>query len=108
MNFLRKHIMKKSLKSTFLYVMYLFIIIGFIPFEGILLAKGAHKNTIENFLLSGDIEALRAIGPAVLPVLASMYESSDAGQRFGIANMFYQLGWKSSEAKTVLMRDVHT
>jgi HEAT repeat protein len=58
--------------------------------------------------LSGDIEALRDIGPAVLPVLASLYESSDVEQRLLIANVFYQLGWKSAEAKTVLMRDVHT
>jgi HEAT repeat protein len=99
--------MKKPLKSA-LYMIYLSAIVGCIFFEGILWAKDADKNKIENFLLSGDIEALRDIGPAVLPVLASLYESSDAGQRIIIAGMFYQLGWKSSEAKKVLMSDVHT
>jgi HEAT repeat protein len=99
--------MKNSLKSI-LYVIYLSVIVVCASFEGTLLAKDFDKNTIESFLLAGDIEALRDIGPAVLPVLASLYESSDVGQRLIIANMFYQLGWKSSEAKAVLMRDVHT
>jgi hypothetical protein len=104
---LRNNIMERLLKSM-LYVVYLLFIVGLIFFEGIIYAKEADKNKIKNILLSGDTQALRDIGPTVLPVLASMYESSDVGQRIIIAGMFYQLGWKSSEAKKVLMSDVHT
>jgi HEAT repeat protein len=55
-----------------------------------------------------DIEAIRALGPGALPALASLYERSDETQRTSIAWTFYTLGWKSEEAKRVLMRDVHT
>lgn len=55
-----------------------------------------------------DLEAIRAIGPGVLPALAAIYERSDEAQRTAIASTFYALGWKSEEAKRVLMRDVHT
>ncbi len=55
-----------------------------------------------------NVEALKEIGQDVLPVLARLYESSNEDQRIKIAHAFYQLGWKSEEAKRVLMRDVHT
>lgn len=55
-----------------------------------------------------DIAALRARGREVLPTLASIYLRSDEAHRAVIAYAFYQLGWKSAAAKTVLMRDVHT
>jgi HEAT repeat protein len=54
------------------------------------------------------IDALRALGPEVLPVMADMYTASDENRRATIAWAFYALGWKSPEAEQVLMRDVHT
>ena len=54
------------------------------------------------------VEEVRALGPGVLPVLARVYERSDPQQRAVIAETFYALGWKSPDAKRVLMRDVHT
>jgi len=57
---------------------------------------------------SPNVEALRALGTGVLPVLAALYERSDATRRTSIAWTLYSLGWKSEEAKRVLMRDVHT
>ena len=54
------------------------------------------------------IEEVRALGPGVLPVLARLYERSDPQQRAVVAEAFYALGWKSPDAKRVLMRDVHT
>jgi HEAT repeat protein len=55
-----------------------------------------------------DIEALRALGPGVLPALAGLYERSDEAHRMTIAWTLYSLGWKSEEAKRVLMRDART
>src|SRR5262245_31048536 len=53
-------------------------------------------------------DELKSLGPPVLPVLASIYETADADDRALIAGIFYQLGWKSDAAKRVMMRDVHT
>lgn len=57
---------------------------------------------------TGNTEAIRAMGPTVLPDLATIYTQSDEAQRATIANVFYALGWKSEDAKRVLLRDVHT
>ncbi len=63
---------------------------------------------IQALVAQGNVNGLKRIGPAVLPALAQLYESSKEGQRATIAWMFYELGWKSPEAKKVLMRDVQT
>ena len=55
-----------------------------------------------------DAAGLRGLGSGVMPVMARIYEASSPDQRAGIAELFYQLGWKSSEAKRVLLKDVHT
>src|SRR5262249_35747350 len=55
-----------------------------------------------------DIEKIRALGPGVLPVLASLYERAPEAQRPDIAWTFYELGWPSDDAKRVLMKDAHT
>jgi hypothetical protein len=55
-----------------------------------------------------DVDGLHALGRGVLPVLARIYEGADAGRRAQVAYAFYVLGWKSPDAKRVLMRDVHT
>ena len=55
-----------------------------------------------------DIETLKAKGPGVLPIMARLYERSDEEHRTTLANAFYVLGWKSAEAKRVLMQDAHT
>jgi HEAT repeat protein len=54
------------------------------------------------------IDELKAKGPAVLPAIARLYERSNARDRAVIATAFYRLGWKSPDAKRVLMQDVHT
>ena len=48
------------------------------------------------------------MGPAVLPELARLYAGASTPERARIAYVFYQLGWKSPEAKRALMADVHT
>lgn len=55
-----------------------------------------------------DDAALKKIGPRALPILVRLYASADEPQRDAIAIAFYRLGWKSSEAKAALMKDVHT
>jgi len=57
---------------------------------------------------SPNVEGIRALGPGVLPVLAALYDRSDESRRTQIASTFYALGWKSEDAKRVLMRDVRT
>lgn len=55
-----------------------------------------------------DGNTVRPMGRAVLPELVRMYEASDEDGREKIAAMFYQLKWRSPEAKRVLMKDIHT
>jgi len=57
---------------------------------------------------SRDVEAFKKQGPGILPALAGIYESSTDTEKAGIAGLFYQLGWKSPEAKRALMKDAHT
>jgi len=58
--------------------------------------------------LAGDWKQVQALGPGVLPSLARLYASSSEKEKATIAYVFYQLGWKSPEAKRALMADVHT
>ena len=47
-------------------------------------------------------------GPGALPELVRLYEQSRPPERATIAQVFYNLGWKSEEAKRALMADAHT
>ena len=58
--------------------------------------------------VAGDWKQIQPMGPAVLPELARLYQASSEKDRATIAYVFYNLGWKSPEAKRVLMADVHT
>lgn len=55
-----------------------------------------------------DAGGLREIGPSVLPEMARLYQAGDPAQRTRIANLFYQLSWKSPEAAQVMINDVRT
>ena len=57
---------------------------------------------------AGNWQAVQAMGPAVLPELARLYGESAVEERARIAQVFYDLGWKSEDAKRALMADVHT
>jgi HEAT repeat protein len=57
---------------------------------------------------AGDWKQIQPMGPAVLPELARLYQASSEKDRATIAYVFYNLAWKSPEAKRVLMADVHT
>jgi HEAT repeat protein len=63
---------------------------------------------LERAVAADDLEAIKAMGPSVMPGLVRLYGAGDEGQRQRLANVFYRLGWKSEEAKDALMKDVHT
>jgi HEAT repeat protein len=64
--------------------------------------------TLQEAVAADDIEAIKAMGPSVMPRLARLYGAADEAGRQRIATVFYRLGWKSEEAKDALMKDVHT
>jgi HEAT repeat protein len=56
-----------------------------------------------------DIAALKAMGPAVLPHLASIYKNTpDEQTRATYAWVFYSLGLKSAQGRAVLLEDLGT
>jgi len=57
---------------------------------------------------AGDWQAVQAIGPAALPELASLYRASPIAERAVLAQIFYNLGWKSEDAKRALLADART
>lgn len=63
---------------------------------------------LETLVDAGDTASIRTLGPAVLPPLARLYAASATARKAEIARIFYELGWKSPEAKRELMADVHT
>jgi hypothetical protein len=63
---------------------------------------------VEQAVAADDLEAIKAMGPSVMPRLVRMYGAADEERRQRLANIFYRLGWKSEEAKDALMKDVHT
>jgi hypothetical protein len=63
---------------------------------------------VQSLVSQRNVTALRDLGPPVIAVLVQLYRTSGEAQRAAIAETFYTLGWKSSEAKQVLMQDVHT
>ena len=72
------------------------------------LALFASAGTLEDAVAANDIDAIKAMGPSVMPRLARLYGAADEEHRQRIATVFYRLGWKSEEAKDALMKDVHT
>jgi len=65
-------------------------------------------NRLREAARAGDWKAIEAMGPAVLPELTRLYRESTVAERAQIAQILYNLGWKSEDAKRALMADVHT
>ena len=57
---------------------------------------------------SGDWRVVQTMGPGALPELARLYSGLPSDERARVAEIFYNLGWKSEDAKRALMGDVHT
>ena len=84
-----------------------------LAFSLLVLALGAgpalpSDESIRALVVSGDWPSLKAQGPAVLPTLVKLYQKAGEQERAQLALAFYQLSWKSPQAKAVLMQDVHT
>jgi HEAT repeat protein len=47
-------------------------------------------------------------GPEALPALARLYSELPSEERARVAEIFYNLGWRSEDARRALMADVHT
>jgi len=57
---------------------------------------------------AGDWRAVQAMGPDALSDLARLYPKLSSDERARVAEIFYNLGWKSEDAKRALMADVHS
>lgn len=71
-------------------------------------APPADRPSLEAEVDAGQVEAIKKRGPSVLPALARLYEAEDTQRKAAVAAVFYQLGWKSADAKRVLMKDAHS
>ena len=60
------------------------------------------------YVSSYNINAIKSLGPDVMPILSDLYLVSDIKQKRVIANIFYQLKLESEEAKNALIQDVKT
>jgi HEAT repeat protein len=77
-----------------------------------LCAAGASVSAADDLralVMAGNYGAIQRLGPGTMPELVRLYDSaSEDAERARLANAFYQLGWKSEDARRALMRDVHT
>jgi HEAT repeat protein len=71
-------------------------------------ASPADATRLREAARTGNWKAIEPMGPSVLPELTRLYRESSVPERTQIALVFYNLGWKSEEAKRALMADVHT
>lgn len=65
-------------------------------------------SSVADLVAREDVPGLRGIGPRAAAEMVRLYQAGDIAQRTRIANLFYQLSWKSPEAVPVLLRDVRT
>jgi hypothetical protein len=89
-------------------IFYVPLLLVFVSLTLPLQAAPIEIGTIQTLVSQRKVDELKKLGPGVLPVMARLYESSNEAERTNIAETFYRLGWKSEEAKRVLMKDVHT
>jgi len=82
----------------------LFLLAGSVGF----LATAGADSRVAELVARDDATGLRALGPTAMAEMVRLYEAGDTAERTRIANLFYQLSWKSPAAVAVLMRDVHT
>jgi hypothetical protein len=84
------------------------LLLAIVSLKGPQQAAPIEMGTVQALVSQRKVDELKKLGRDVLPVMTRLYESSNETDRTNIAQAFYQLGWKSAEAKRVLMKDVHT
>jgi HEAT repeat protein len=74
------------------------------------LAAAVSEGEVEQIIAAEriDLARLKSYGPAVMPPLVELYRRADEATRTKIAWVFYELSFKSEEARQALMQDVHT
>jgi hypothetical protein len=71
------------------------------------LAQPIDRAALAAAVAAHDRAALERMGADAMPVLVEMYRQADPAGRAQIATTFYQLGWRSEEAKRAMMEDIH-
>jgi HEAT repeat protein len=72
-------------------------------------AQDPSATQVHQWVAAHNVAAIRALGQPVLPKLVQLYDAArDDSFKARVAQTFYELGWKSPEAKRALMKDVHT
>jgi hypothetical protein len=71
---------------------------------------GADIANLEQLISSKNINVpeLRSMGPDIMPDLVTLYKRGDTMRRATIAWVWYQLEWKSPEAREVMLTDINT
>jgi hypothetical protein len=87
---------------------YMPLLLAFVSLTMPLQAAPIELETVQALVSQRKVDELKKFGPGVLPVMVRLYEAANEAERTNIAETFYRLGWKSEEAKRVLMKDVHT
>ena len=64
--------------------------------------------TLKRHIEAWNADSVAAYGPEVMPILLELYREADREERIRIARLFYRLGWRSEEAKELLMRDARS
>jgi hypothetical protein len=85
-------------------ISFLFIFMS-IPALTVRAADPVTTSRVQALVSSHDTASL---GTSVLPVMVALYRTANETERGNRAEAFYGLGWRSAEAKSALMRDVHT
>lgn len=68
----------------------------------------AGDENIPDLVARQNVATLKELGPSTLPEILRLYSSADEAGRENVAWVLYHLGWKSEEAKRLLMADVKT
>lgn len=85
-----------------------FILISAFAFSaGAAVTESALREALDP-LAEINIDEIRAMGPAVLPLLVKTYAKAADDEKATLAWVFYSLGWKSREARAELLKDVGT
>jgi HEAT repeat protein len=82
-----------------------------IPFTLSSSVSATDSDLIDELVMAKDIDvtAVKNHGESVMPILSALYsQTNDKLKRAKIAWLFYQLGWKSENAKEAMMQDAHT
>jgi hypothetical protein len=83
-------------------------LLGILLLSAVSAFAAVNEAAVQSLVRSRDVQGLKNMGKDVLPVMARIYEGSSQDERALIAELFYDLGWISPDAKRVLMQDVHT